>query len=153
MVREAEFDSVLVWFRRDLRVDDHAALRQAVRRARRVHCAFVFDREILDPLPDRHDRRVEFIHASVAELDAALRRAGGALRVRHANARDAIPALAAETGAQAVLANHDYEPAARDRDAEGPVVALAQLDTSDGARTGVVAVPLATQPHPCGSAR
>jgi len=117
MVREAEFDSVLVWFRRDLRVDDHAALRQAVRRARRVHCAFVFDREILDPLPDRHDRRVEFIHASVAELDAALRRAGGALRVRHANARDAIPALAAETGAQAVLANHDYEPAARDRDA------------------------------------
>ena len=117
MARETEFDSVLVWFRRDLRVDDHAALHQAVQRAKRVHCAFVFDRDILDALPDRRDRRVEFIHASVAELDAALRRAGGALRVRHATARDAIPALAAETGAQAVLANHDYEPAARDRDA------------------------------------
>jgi deoxyribodipyrimidine photo-lyase len=100
---------------------------QATRRARRVHCAFVFDREILDALPDRRDRRVEFIHASVLELDALLRRAGGALHVRHARARDAIPALAAELGVQAVFANHDYEPAARDRDAAvGLALASAQ---------------------------
>ena len=46
MSSEPEFDSVMVWFRRDLRADDHAALMQATRRARRVHCAFVFDREI-----------------------------------------------------------------------------------------------------------
>ena len=117
MLHEPEFDSVLVWFRRDLRADDHAALHQATRRARRVHCAFVFDRAILDALPDRHDRRVEFIHASVLELDRLLRGAGGALRVRHAHARNAIPELAAELGVEAVFANHDYEPAAGDRDA------------------------------------
>jgi len=122
-----EFDSVLVWFRRDLRAEDHAALMQATRRARRVHCAFVFDREILDALPDRRDRRVDFIHGSVLELDALLRRAGGALQVRHAHARDAIPALAGELGVQAVFANHDYEPAARDRDsAVGRALAAAQ---------------------------
>ena len=51
------------------------------------------------------------------ELDAALRRRGGALIVRHARARDAVPALAAELRVQAVFANHDYEPAARARDA------------------------------------
>jgi deoxyribodipyrimidine photo-lyase len=107
----------LVWFRRDLRNFDHAALHHALREATEVHCAFVFDREILDALPTRADRRVEFIHDSVVELDAALRAMGGSLIVRHAPARAAIPALAAELGAGAVYANHDYEPAACDRDA------------------------------------
>ena len=63
--------SALVWFRRDLRCTDQAALYHALKAARRVWCAFVFDRDILDPLP-RADRRVEFIHASVLALDADL---------------------------------------------------------------------------------
>ena len=39
----------LMWFRRDLRVDDNAALYQALRACRQVVCVFVFDRAILDP--------------------------------------------------------------------------------------------------------
>ncbi|NMG73877.1 cryptochrome/photolyase family protein [Aromatoleum diolicum] len=115
--------SALVWFRRDLRSFDHAALYYALRRFERVHCVFVFDREILDALPDRQDRRVEFIWRSVQELDAALDRlsrqsggAGGGLCVRHARADEAIPRLARELGVDAVYANRDYEPAARARD-------------------------------------
>ena len=50
--------SALVWFRRDLRSADHAALFHALKAARKVWCVFVFDRAILDPLP-RADRRVE----------------------------------------------------------------------------------------------
>ena len=50
----------LVWFRRDLRTHDHAALYHALRAAQQVWCVFVFDTDILDPLP-RRDRRVEFI--------------------------------------------------------------------------------------------
>jgi len=61
-------DSALVWFRRDLRLSDNAALHHALAAARRVHCVFVFDRDILDFLSDRADRRVEFIWKSVAEL-------------------------------------------------------------------------------------
>ena len=57
--------SALVWLRRDLRCTDHAALYHALRRFERVVCAFVFDTDILDVLPSREDRRVEFIHASV----------------------------------------------------------------------------------------
>ena len=109
-------DTTLVWFRRDLRIADHAALYHALSRSRRVFCAFVFDTEILDALPSRADRRIEFIHRSLAELDAALGRSGGGLIVLHARAREAIPALAARLGASAVYANHDYEPQARDRD-------------------------------------
>ena len=110
-------DRALVWFRRDLRNFDHAALYHALRRARAVYCVFVFDREILDVLPRPDDRRVEFIWESVAQLAAALVARGGGLIVRHAVAREAIPRLAAQLGVDAVFANHDYEPATRDRDA------------------------------------
>ena len=111
-------DCALVWFRRDLRVDDHAALSHALSRARRVHCVFVFDIEILDRLSDRADRRVEFIWESVVEMRAALAALGGGLIVAHARARDAIPALARRLHVQAVYAGRDYEPAALSRDLE-----------------------------------
>ena len=110
----------LVWFRRDLRAFDHAALHHALRASQAasqsVHCVFVFDRAILDGLP-HDDRRVRFIHASLHELDAELRRLGGGLIVRQGLAQDIIPALAAELGADAVYANADYEPGAVARDA------------------------------------
>ncbi len=115
--------SALVWFRRDLRCHDHAALHHALRSAERVHCAFVFDTDILDALPTRCDRRVDFIHASLQELDGALgalsRDAGGqgsGILVRHGPAIDCIVQLALELGVDTVLANRDYEPAAIARD-------------------------------------
>jgi deoxyribodipyrimidine photo-lyase len=111
-------DAALVWFRRDLRDYDHAALYHALKAHRRVYGAFCFDTEILDALPARTDRRVEFIWHAVTELDAGLRRCGGGLAVLHGRARDAIPRLASELAVAAVYANHDYEPAAKDRDAE-----------------------------------
>jgi deoxyribodipyrimidine photo-lyase len=117
-------DRALVWLRRDLRADDHAALHHALRAARQVWCAFVFDREILDPLP-RADRRVEFIRDSLVGVDAELRALaashgveGVGLIVRHGWASEQIPALARALGVQAVYANHDDEPAARARDAK-----------------------------------
>ena len=83
----------LVWLRRDLRCDDHAALYHALRRFERVYCAFVFDTDILDALPRKQDRRVEFIHASVLQLHGALQALsasagvpGGGLIVRHGSA-------------------------------------------------------------------
>jgi len=112
-----EYARALVWFRRDLRDFDHAALYQALKQARQVVCAFIFDREILDALADPADRRVEFIHASVSELQQALQRRGGGLVVRHGIARDEIVRLAAEIQADAVFFNHDDDPAALARDA------------------------------------
>lgn len=110
--------STLVWFRRDLRDFDHAALYHALKNHRRVFCVFVFDSAILDALPDRADRRVEFIHASVVELDSALRARGGGLIVRRGDARDVIPTLAAALAVSAVYTNRDYEPMAIARDDE-----------------------------------
>ncbi|MDR7334879.1 deoxyribodipyrimidine photo-lyase [Roseateles asaccharophilus] len=111
-----QLDRALVWFRRDLRVDDQAALYHALKTARQVFCAFVLDRDILDALP-REDRRVQFILDALQVLDEDLRRLGGALIVRHGFAADELPRLAAELGVQAVFTNHDDEPQALKRDA------------------------------------
>jgi deoxyribodipyrimidine photo-lyase len=114
----SHYDKSLVWFRRDLRNFDHAALHHALQSSRTVYCAFIFDKDILDPLREhgQRDRRVAFIHASLIELDAALREHGGGLIVRHARAETVIPELVAELGINAVFINHDYEPAALARD-------------------------------------
>jgi deoxyribodipyrimidine photo-lyase len=107
----------LVWLRRDLRLTDHAALYHALRHHTCVYVVFVFDRDILDPLP-RQDRRVEFIRESLVELDTGLRQHGGALMVLHGQPRACIPALARELDVSAIYSNRDYEPTAvlRDRD-------------------------------------
>jgi deoxyribodipyrimidine photo-lyase len=112
-------DKALVWFRRDLRCTDHAALSQALQASRRVACAFVFDRAILDPIRRAgvvRDRRVDFIHQSACRLDRALRHAGGALRVAHGEAVGEIVRMADELGVDAVFANRDTEPYALERD-------------------------------------
>jgi len=67
---ERGYNRTLVWFRRDLRAYDHAALYHALEDSSTVHCVFVFDIELLDSLP-RRDRRVEFIYGRVARCSRA----------------------------------------------------------------------------------
>ncbi len=114
----------LVWFRRDLRADDHPALAAALQGAREVWCTFVLDTDILDALP-RADRRVEFIRDSLADLDEQLHalaavhgRGGVRLIVRHGRAQEQVPALARELEVEAVFTHHDDDPAAVARDTE-----------------------------------
>ncbi len=113
-----------MWFRRDLRASDNAALYHALKSCQQVFCAFVFDREILGPLP-RRDRRVAFIRESLVDLNSQLRRLGAAhgagsagLLLRHNTPRHALPALAAKLSIDAVFANHDDEAYSLARDAE-----------------------------------
>lgn len=109
--------ATLMWFRRDLRLHDNTAFHHALQAAKEDggSCApfFCFDREILDLLQDKNDRRVEFIHQSLQEMDAALRELGSGLVVRYGKANEVLPALLAELakkGLKAVYTNHDYEP-------------------------------------------
>jgi deoxyribodipyrimidine photo-lyase len=121
VIMNRQFDTGLMWFRRDLRLTDNAALALALSACRQLHCVFVFDRDILDALP-RADRRVEFIRESLCELDGDLRQLSGlpgaGLIVRHGGACSEIAALAAALRVQAVFAAHDYEPQALARDAK-----------------------------------
>ncbi|WP_296445837.1 cryptochrome/photolyase family protein [Rhodoferax sp. UBA5149] len=115
-----QFETGLMWFRRDLRVEDNAALCMALQACRKLHCVFVFDQEILAALP-RADRRVEFIRESLCELDLGLRQLSGlpgaGLIVRHGLATEEMVTLAQALHVQAVFAAHDYEPQTLARDA------------------------------------
>ena len=115
MTKTPNFQRALVWFRRDLRLHDHAALYHALKQSREVFFAFIFDKSILQDLP-ADDRRLRFLHASVLELQQLLRARGGELIVRYDAAESAIPALVRELGIDAVFVNRDYEPAAIARD-------------------------------------
>ena len=117
---EKTYPAGLMWFRRDLRVSDNAALFHALKSCRQVHCVFVFDSTILDSLP-RRDRRVEFIRESLVELDAQLRALAGGddggLITCHGAALHEIERMARALQVQSVFANHDDEPQAAARDA------------------------------------
>jgi len=121
----ASAERVLVWLRRDLRLDDHTALSLALRSARQVWCVFIFDTNILAPLA-RDNRRVDFLHASLSQLDGELRALGGGLIVRHGPAVPQLCAVAQALQVQQVYCSRDYEPAALQRD-QAAQVALSAL--------------------------
>jgi deoxyribodipyrimidine photo-lyase len=106
----------LCWFRRDLRLQDHAALYHALESSKIVYCVFVFDTDILDLLKNREDRRVEFIWNSVQELKEELEKLGSTLYVLSGSAQTLIPEFASKMKAEAVFCNHDYEPQTIARD-------------------------------------
>ena len=107
----------LCWFRRDLRLHDHAALYHALKQSASVYCVFIFDSDILEKLIDKQDRRVEFIWHNLHELHANLLRQGSTLYVLHGKPQVEIPRLARELEVQAIFCNRDYEPDAIQRDA------------------------------------
>ncbi len=104
------------WFRRDLRLDDNAALYHALQSGEEVLPIFIFDPEILDQLP-KTDARVGFIHELLSKIDATLQSHGRSLAVFHDTAESVFTRLLNEQPLTAVYANHDYEPYARKRDA------------------------------------
>ncbi len=107
------------WLRRDLRLDDHAALYHALKHARltggKVSVVFVFDTTILCHLPN-DDKRVSFIWYSLRALKDELRAYGSDLTVLHGDPVHEIPRFAREVGAKQVFVNRDYDPAAIARD-------------------------------------
>ena len=57
----------IFWFRRDLRLDDNAGLKAALRDDHPVLPIFIFDSEILDKLPE-DDARVTFIYENLQKM-------------------------------------------------------------------------------------
>jgi deoxyribodipyrimidine photo-lyase len=104
------------WFRRDLRFHDNAALYHALRSGDPVVPIFIFDTEILDDLDDREDRRVEFIHHALSEMQQILLGIGSSMEVFHGKPFDVFKKMYDRYRIGKVYTNHDYEPYARGRD-------------------------------------
>lgn len=108
----------ICWFRRDLRLHDNAALYHALNDEYPVLPIFIFDRSILDLLEDKVDRRVEFIHNAISNMQRQLVQMGSSMEVYHGFPADVFKELLRKYDVKKVFANHDYEPYAKERDEE-----------------------------------
>ncbi len=105
----------IFWHRRDLRIPDNAGLYHALKAGGPVQPIFIFDREILDQLPEA-DARVDFIHRSVTELSAAYQKNGSDLWVFYGKPIEVWKSLLEQEAIGAIYTNRDYEPYAIARD-------------------------------------
>lgn len=106
----------IFWFRRDLRLSDNAGLYHALKDSNPVLPIFIFDRNILDELEDKTDRRVEFIHLALQHMQQQLVKMNSSLEVRYGTPVDIYKELLNEYTIEKVFTNHDYEPYAKERD-------------------------------------
>ena len=105
----------IFWHRRDLRIEDNAGLYKALKSTHNVQAIFIFDKNILDKLP-QNDQRVLFIHTYVSKLKKAYQELGSDLLVFYGKPLEIIPKIAVEWKVEAVFTNRDYEPYALERD-------------------------------------
>lgn len=109
---------VVFWFRRDLRLKDNAALYHALTSGCKVLPVFIFDKNILEKLANKKDRRVDFIQRAIIELNDQLQVHQSGLIALHSTPLKAIEDLSLAYDIEAVYANRDYEPQAVQRDNE-----------------------------------
>lgn len=108
----------IMWFRRDLRLDDNAALYYALRSGEAVLPLFIFDKNILDDLEDKKDPRITFIYQALQEMQITLNKHHSTLEVHYGKPLDIYKHLLEKYNINAVYANEDYEQYAIDRDNE-----------------------------------
>jgi deoxyribodipyrimidine photo-lyase len=107
----------ILWFRRDLRIHDQAALYHALKEGIPVLPIFIFDKNILDEL-EPADTRVLFIHRTLQQLKESLRKLSTDIKIFHGTPSESFQKLMTEFDIQGIFTNHDYEPYAKDRDHE-----------------------------------
>lgn len=107
----------LFWFRRDLRLEDNAALYHALKENKNVLPLFIFDQTILELLA-ADDRRIQFIYDALAKIKSELQALGSDLMVVHDTPVQFYKKILKQYKVKNVYTNHDYEPKAIARDAE-----------------------------------
>lgn len=107
----------MLWFRKDLRLADNAALAAALSRGGPVVPVYVLDDDGEGGWRPGGASRW-WLHHSLAALDAGLRGRGSRLVLARGESGAELRRLARETGARAVYWNRRYEPAVRARDGD-----------------------------------
>ena len=107
----------IFWFRRDLRIEDNTALAEALGKDIPVLPIFIYDRLILNELPE-DDARVNFIYQTIFKIKETLKNHGSDILCLDGEPVTIWKDMISQFNIVAVYANRDYEPYAMDRDKE-----------------------------------
>ena len=106
----------IFWFRRDLRLDDNVGFLEALKGSHPVLPIFIFDKEILNELP-QDDARVTFIYETLQKMRNELQEDhGSSLALFYGKPETVWKQLIKDYNIDTVYTNHDYEPYALERD-------------------------------------
>jgi deoxyribodipyrimidine photo-lyase len=106
------------WFRRDLRLDDNVGFYEALKSNLRVLPIFIFDRDILDKLPE-DDARVTFIHEELQRMRSELQeKHESSIAMYYGKPMEVWKDIMESYDIDTVYTNRDYEPYAKERDLE-----------------------------------
>ncbi|QTV05456.1 cryptochrome/photolyase family protein [Faecalibacter bovis] len=108
----------IFWFRRDLRLEDNIGLYHALKQDLPVLPLFIFDHNILSELNDKYDRRVDYIHQSLENLNNQLSKLYSSLLIRYGNPIEVLLQLKNEYNIENIFCNEDFELYGINRDNE-----------------------------------
>lgn len=111
-----KYSVAIFWFRRDLRLEDNVGLHQALTSGYPVLPIFIFDTQILGKLSNKYDRRVDYIHQALHQMNSQLHQKQSALQTFYGNPLAVFEKITDTYHVQAVYCNRDYEPQAIQRD-------------------------------------
>jgi len=106
--------TTILWFRKDLRLDDNPALQAAIERGGPIIPVFIYDETFAD-MGAAPKWRLE---KSLFSLEQDLKACGARLVYRQGDARNQIINLVKETEASAVFWGRQYDPIAQERDSQ-----------------------------------
>jgi len=117
-MNKSENKVCVFWFRRDLRLFDNNGLFQALKSKHKVLPVFIFDKEILEKLSDKKDKRVSFIYQHLLLIENELKKIGSSISILHDTPLNAFKTICLKYNVSEVYTNRDYEPYAIARDKE-----------------------------------
>ncbi len=95
----------LVWFKKDLRIEDHAPFAEAASRGP-VIALFVYEDEIINA-PDYAGRHHQFLNECLEELNDQLSRLGGYLLIQRGNLVQVLQQLHEQTGFEQIWSHEE----------------------------------------------
>lgn len=110
-------ETVIFWFRRDLRLEDNAGLWHALKSGYKVIPVFIYDKNILQRF-EYNDPRMHFLGKTLEQLDSGLRKVKSSLVTVHGIPVEVFKSLIANYSIRGLYFNRDYEPESLKRDEE-----------------------------------
>lgn len=106
----------IFWFRRDLRLVDNIGLFHALNQDLPTLPLFIFDSNILNDLDDKKDRRVDYIHQALEDMNVDLKKFNSSLLIQQGDPYKVFHELKKQYDIQSIYCNEDYEQYGINRD-------------------------------------